>query len=145
MENKPSTLTLIKTETGAIFGAYISIELKASKAQLYLPDPKSFLISFCRGDKYPEAFPLKPSWNHDRAIGYHHKHFLNLGATKAGSDLYIGDQCDKPGRCYSNLGNCFYLPHNVKANSEESKSYLAGAHTFRVVEIETYEVKLRAL
>ena len=55
------------------------------------------------------------------------------------ADLSFSDDCFlRQNGGYSNIGNSYKAPGDIKYNTLESKSYLAGARNFRVEEIEVY-------
>jgi hypothetical protein len=57
-----------------------------------------------------------------------------------GTDLYICDTCNKNDNSGSSLGGTYTMPPGIKFESNEAKIYLAGAHRFKVSEIEVYLV-----
>lgn len=57
-----------------------------------------------------------------------------------GHDFRVSSNCNVNSESYSNFGYTYQLPDGMQMNSEEAKSYLAGAYQFKVTEIEIYKV-----
>ena len=63
-------------------------------------------------------------------------------------DFGIRENCHTRDDNWSNFGctkwtkHSYQIPFNMKTDSDEAYRYLAGAHLFRVAEIEVYHVKL---
>ena len=56
----------------------------------------------------------------------------------SGTDIYVGDSCNKGLNSGSNLGGTYTLPPGVEQNSHQAKTYFTGSLKFKVAEIETY-------
>lgn len=57
-----------------------------------------------------------------------------------GWDLCIFNNCNTNSQNYSNLGYAYQLPKGLNSETDESKSYLAGAFNFQVEEYEVYKI-----
>ena len=55
-------------------------------------------------------------------------------------DLKIVNNCNLNDNSSSILGFNYQLPKGIIENSEDAKSYLAGSHVFKILEIEVYLV-----
>ena len=56
-------------------------------------------------------------------------------------DLRITSMSNWNSDSFSKFGWTFSLPQDLKYNSKEAKSYLAGSYYFKVKEIEVYQVR----
>ncbi len=57
------------------------------------------------------------------------------------ADININDNCNTNTESLSDFGDYYTLPDGIDEDSDEAYSYLAGAHEFKVEEIEVYSVK----
>ena len=59
------------------------------------------------------------------------------------SGFWIYNECNINIESRSHLGfhGYFELPHGIQENSNESRSYLAGSHQFKVLEIEVFKLE----
>jgi len=126
--NKGPTVTLIRTSKGYFLGAYTSISWTGGKGKYERAD-ESFIFSLNNQTKH-EIFQ-----KNEFAIYQNDKEGPVFGG---GPDLSIQSGCNEKKNSFSNLGYTFMGPGIY--GSEESKSYLAGSHYFRVVDYEVFSV-----
>ena len=126
----------VRTEKGIRFGAFTSVAL-VSEGPKWIGDQKAFIVSLTHRTKH-RVIPEKS----DKAL-------LHLGPMQAsdwlalfgeGRDLAIASE---GGLSQANLGFGYELPLGLEYRSNESKTYLGGEISFKVVEVEVYQVFFR--
>lgn len=108
-----------------------------SSTKADVEDKKAVIFSVTKSLTFNQIKNLKKAIQHDPNV------LISLGE---GQDLVIVNECEKGG-CSSSLGHTFQLPKDANLDSEQAKTFLAGAKmgengkaTFAVKEIETYKV-----
>eukprot|EP00347_Sterkiella_histriomuscorum_P015508 403356764 len=127
-DNKGSTITLIKANTGRVFGGYLHESWKNNGA--YQRDSKAFLFSMHHKTKH-EQFQ-----NQEQAV-YFAPNFLAW----FGSDLILYDRCNENLSSYSYLHSTYKGPDGCVYGDEVSRKHLADAYNFSVLEIEVFSAK----
>ena len=131
-DHQPSTLTVIKTTKGYIFGGFTAIawesigKLKA--------DPSSFLFSLINHTSTPQLIPLQ--------VDSKHSIFCEAASGPSfggGCDLYISDNSNTSASSYSNLGHSYDFTLFFNGTTE-AKSFLAGSFKFQTSEIEVFQL-----
>ncbi|KAJ5068346.1 e3 ubiquitin-protein ligase [Anaeramoeba ignava] len=143
VDRKGKTLVIIKTKDNFIFGGFTQvgwtndkskwIEEDRNDGEGYIQDENAFIFSLRndKGDRKPEKFTIKKGME-KYAIKYH----LDYGPSFGGADIWLNSKLQP---VCSNFGNCYNLPNEIKWNSNEAKSYLAGSYDKWIVdEVETY-------
>ena len=123
-------MSLISSPNGQIFGGYLSIATDAKKSG-YMRDPKAFLFSLSKNERYNVIDPNRAYYNDPSDQDA----YMNFGK----DDLVVLKGCR--GQTYY-FGEDFWLPRGMEysALSFESTLYLHGEETweFSISEIETY-------
>ena len=129
-DGKKNQLTLIKSESGRIFGGY------QSKPRISPPvgdwkssdDKSAFIFSVSDQKKFPVS-------NSKKAI----QDIDSFGPTFGNFDILIYDNCNLTSQNRTDFGDSYSIPDELKLESDENaKSYLAGSNEFKVVEIEVF-------
>ena len=131
-DNQPSTLTIIKTTNGYIFGAYTAVAWDSSNS--YKADPNAFIFSLVNVRSTPLLIPVKVRSNH--SIYCIATHGPNFGG---GHDIHIANNSNTVNASYSNLG-CSYDLTLFSYRSTEARSFLAGSYNFQTSEIEVFQL-----
>ena len=124
-DNKSPTISFIQSDQNKIFGGYTQQTWEGNG--VYKPDDKAFLFSFTNNEKYPIKIP-------EQAIYPHSTHSVIYGG---GCDIAIYDNCNTSNNNYSKFPTD-YSCSKYPSITEESKTYLAGAYYFKVIEIEVF-------
>eukprot|EP00347_Sterkiella_histriomuscorum_P010873 403374594 len=130
-DNQGPTVCLILSQFDRIFGGYTSLSWQSPLKGTYQKDLQAFIFSL----NYQTRHALFQ--NKEKAV-YHKK-----GAhIQFSFDIAIADEnCDKSGSTSGcNLGYSYRLPKNISQGSDDAKSYLGGAYSFKVQDIEVYQV-----
>jgi len=127
-DNKPNTLTVIKSTNGNVFGGYT--EQTWNGLGIYKDDPNSFIFSLI--NKLNK--PIKMKWSKNGGIYCSDSYGPTFGG---GHDLHIADKSNTNSRSYSNLGHSYTHP-DYAYGSNEATSFLDGSKFFQVSEIEVY-------
>ena len=133
----PNTLTIITSEHNLRFGAFTPIEFTSSNEFKADNSMKTFLFSLSKQTK----FALKSS-HYDNTI-YDCSTYGPVfgGGNSKGNDIQISSNADKNTNSYTNLLNSFENNYiNMSYNTEYAKSYLAGSYSFKVKEVEVFQV-----
>jgi len=128
MEN---TLTVIKSESGNVFGGYTN---KAwTSVSEFFTDPNAFIFSLINEES--KSFKVFCPDGGKHAIGC----YPNWGPTfgNGWSDIYIADNSNTNNTSVCNLGNTYKHPE-YPVGTEKAKNILAGSYTFKTTEIEVY-------
>ena len=130
-DNQPSTLTIIKTTGGDIFGGYTAVAWDSTSG--YKNDPKAFIFSLVNArSPSPRSFPVKNGYEYSICCA------AACGPSFGGGhDIFISDNSNTTTQSYSNLGHSFNTPH-LAYDTTEAKSFLAGSYNFQVSEIEVF-------
>ncbi len=130
-DNKPNTLSLIRSTNGNIFGGYT--EQSWSGSGQYKTDRNAFIFSLINKQNKPLKMKCEKCENAIYGNSYS-GHGPTFGG---GHDFYISDNSNTNTDSYSNLGHSYPHP-DYASGSSEAKSFLAGSYNFRVSEIEVY-------
>ena len=142
------TISFIKSDKNKIFGGYTEqtwkyIEWQANYTQRWKSDDKAFLFSFSNNEKYPIKYTVKDDKRSliSNAIYNHSGSLVIYGGS--------GDAYNNTDMWISSSENGFsgysYFPHSYSCSkfpsvSETSKAYLAGAFSFKVIDIELFTI-----
>jgi len=124
-----STLTVIKSVSGNVFGGYTDRAWHSNGGSLR--DPNAFILSLINKENKP--FKVICSDGGKDAVL-----FDSGGPTfgKSPSDIFIAGNSNT-NTCQCNLGNTYKHP-DYPVGTEKAKNILAGSYQFRTTEIETY-------
>ena len=127
-DNKPNTLSVIRSSNGNVFGGYTEESWSGIR---YKIDLSAFIFSLIN----KQNKPLKMKCPECQNTIYCH---IGYGPTFGGGhDFHISDNSNTNTNSYSNLGHSYSHP-DYAAGSNEAKSFLAGSNNFQVSEIEVY-------
>ena len=133
-DDKPNTLTLVKSTNGNIFGGFTRAEWKSTGS--FEQDNSAFLFSLVNKENNLLLFEKKfSSDNYDLSICFSSKCGPIFGG---GQDICISDSSNTNTDSYSNLGYTYTHPE-YPYESERAKTILAGTYYFQIEEIEVYE------
>jgi hypothetical protein len=128
-DNKPNTLSVIRSSNGNVFGGYT--EQSWSGNYEYKTDLSAFIFSLIN----KQNKPLKMKCSQCQyAIYCYNSYGPTFGH---GHDFYISDNSNINTDSYSNLGHSYSHP-DYAYGSNEARSFLAGSYNFQVSEIEVY-------
>jgi hypothetical protein len=136
-DNKPKTLTIVKSESECIFGGYTEAEWISSKNEVHKRDMNAFLFSLV--NKENEPMKMKVAFEKaDYAICCN-EYFPKFGEIDGHRDLFISEFSNTNKSSYSNLGRCYKHP-KYEYGSDGAKNFLAGSRNFHVAEIEVFQI-----
>jgi hypothetical protein len=128
-----NTLTVIKSESGNVFGGYTNKAWTpgVSELQIYNTDPNAFIFSLINEES--KSFKVFCPDGGKHAILCHR----NWGPTfgNGWSDIYIADNSNTNNTSVCNLGNTYKHP-DYPVGTEKAKNILAGSYGFKTTEIE---------
>lgn len=127
---KGATITLYRSRSKKLFGAYASIPWHSNGNS---PAPGSFLFSLSHQTKHVIY------QNSDKAMHGDSEHGPSFGE---GYDLIL-DYTSGSEPHYSNLGGTYTLPDDVSYESDEAQSYLAGSKYFGLEEYEVFGLETK--
>lgn len=127
IDRKGPTVAIIKSEFNKVFGGFCDIDWQPDGA--WKSDPKAFIFSLSHKTKH-EQYQQK-----EQAV-YHANSFMVWFAY----DILLYNECNNNSSSYSNFGSTYKPPDGMGQGSEEANKYLAGAHNFKVSEIEVFKV-----
>ena len=130
MEN---TLTVIKSESGNVFGGYTD-KAWTSGCFEHIRDPNAFIFSLINKEDRP--FKVICSNGGHYAI-FCHLHACGPAFGRCPGDLFIASDSNTNNESYSNL-SITYKHHDYPVRTEKSKNILAGSYKFKTTEIEVY-------
>jgi hypothetical protein len=139
-DNKPKTLTIIKSTNGNIFGGYTDSSWDPTKNNEHISDRNAFLFSLINLHKQPTK--IKINQNYDKAIAYLPKFGPAFGYNNAigATELILAYQSPSSEtslrKGHSKLENC-YQPPNYPQGSNGS-NFLAGSENFDVTDVEVF-------
>jgi hypothetical protein len=132
-DNKPNTLTIVKSTSGNIFGGFTSVEWNSISQWQY--DKTAFIYSLVNKENRPLIF--EHSSSDKNSIGLN----SNFGPVFGfGCDFAIYDISNTNTNSYSKLGKTYNHPE-FPFDSEKAKTFLAGTHKFQVEEIEVLQMQ----
>jgi len=127
-DSKSPTITFIKSQTyGRIFGGYTEQTWNHGG---FKRDEYAFLFSLTHNEKYPVSQP-------QFAIYGHSNYLAIFGGS--GHDICIYDNSNSKSSSNSNFPSSFKCS-KFNTITVESQAYLAGSHSFKVEEIEVYQI-----
>jgi len=124
-DNQGTTVSVILSEFNCIFGGFTTKSWAGNGGYIY--DPEAFIFSLTHKTK------LSKQKNTSYSIYCNTSHGPTFGG---GHDICIHDSCNNNNNSYSNGSHTYDLPQGV-----DNKTYLAGANSFKVRDIEVYSVK----
>ena len=127
INNKGPIVAILKSEHTKVFGGYSSIGWKPDGA--WSADPNAFIFSLSQKTKHEQY------QNKEQAM-----YFANSFMIWFGYDILIYNDCNNNGSSYSNFGSTYKPPDGMAQGSEDANKYLAGSHSFKVLEIEVFKV-----
>ena len=133
-DNKPCTLTILKSTSDNIFGGFTSSQWKSIGTGEYGYDKNAFIFSLVNKENSPLLF--EHSSNDKNSIGSFEPFGPIFGA---GNDICIYDCSNTNTDSFSFLGKTYSHPE-YPYGSDRAKSILAGTHHFKVQEIEVFQV-----
>ena len=128
-DNKPRTLTIIKTTLGYIFGGYTDATWESTN--IHKADPKAFICSLINKSYSPQLIPVKSGDLY--AIRCNS---ANGPAFGSAYDIIISSNSNTNTSSYSNLGTSYNL---LYMSQEQARTYLAGSCNFQTSEIEVFQ------
>lgn len=150
-DSKPFTLTIVKSNNGNIFGGYTEsqwndpdgkensrgVENNQSKDNYYKRDNNAFVFSLVNKIGKPMKVGVS-SGEEDFAIYCRTSNGPTFGR---GCDFMINGDSNVNKTAWSNFGVSFGSDeiNKLEKNSNESKSFLAGAEKFSVLEVEVFQ------
>ena len=124
---KGATITIIKSEYELLFGGYTSLSWRdGHEYETDLNDPFIFSLN-----KKSQHF----NYTKDNSIFVYSTYGFGNG------DICISNNSNLNSDSYSSLGSGYDAPKGQAKGSKKAKSYLAGSHKFRVLEVEIYSIK----
>ena len=128
-----NTLTLVKAESGNIFGGYASVNWSYYSSNSK-SDTNAFIFSLENKENKPLLFKLAN--NNGYSIYCSSSCGPIFGSGRY--DLSIADCSNENEKSFSDLGNV-YIHQEYLKGTEKAKTLLAGSHYFKVNEIEVYQ------
>ena len=131
-DNKPSTLTIIKTTKGYVFGGYTAVAWH--NVESYQSDSTAFIFSLVNMHSKPCLIPVK---DHEEYSIYSD---ADYGPTfGSGYDLHVANDSNKTTDSYTDLGFSYNFKLFING-TREAKSFLAGSLYFQTSEIEVFQL-----
>ena len=98
---------------------------------------KAFLFSSTNNEKYPSKKPENAIAAKDNCLVIYGGNIFPLFISH---DICISDNCNINENSYNFPYSYSYSGSKYPSKSDQSKAYLAGAHEFKVIDIEVFEV-----
>ena len=134
-DNKPNTLTFVKSTSGNIFGGFTTVKWKSPLAGPWQEDKKAFIFSLLNKENKSILFEHNSSSIY--SIGSFKQYSSIFGG---GHDINISDSSNTNTNSYSNLGHTYTHP-DYNYGSEKARTILAGTQYFQVQEIEVFQMQ----
>jgi hypothetical protein len=135
-DNIPKTVTLVKAaESGCIFGGYT--QTTWDKSYKVKTDKNAFIFSLVNKENKPVKVNVAKGkedlaiWNIDGPCFGINDLSISLPLFKDSKDSITG---------YSRFGFAYVLP-NYPLGSEQAKNFIAGSETFKIEDIEVFQLK----
>ncbi len=125
------TLTVIKSESGNVFGGYT--DKAGTSDNKYETDSSAFLFSLINKENRPFRVVCSDGGKH--AIAGHPNYGPRFGCFP--QDLHIAGNSNTNESSYCNFGHTYKHP-DYPVGTEETKNILAGSYYFKTTEIEVY-------
>lgn len=106
MDGISPTLTIIKSEGGKKFGAFLNTKIQQTKDWISDATGLSFIFSL----DHNESYRLRPSANHRTKAVFGGNKGPQIGS---GCDIYISDECHINKESGANIGGSYQLPFGV--------------------------------
>ena len=135
-DNKPNTVTIVKSISGNIFGGFSSAKWSSPVNETWQFDNSAFIFSLVNKENRPLIFE-QSSINKKNSIGSMKNRGPIFGG---GNDICISDCANANKNSYSNLGVTYTHPQ-YSYGSERAKTILAGSINFQVQEIEVFQMQ----
>ena len=139
-DNKPNTLTIVKSTSGNIFGGFTSAQWSSTLIEKAQFDKSAFIFSLVNKENRQlifEQIRFEQSSNEIPSTCS----FRHFGPTFGdGYDLFISNCSNKNTSSYSNLGHIYTHP-DYEYGSEKAITILAGSFNFQVQEIEVFQMQ----
>ena len=138
-----STLTIVKSKNGNIFGGYTTIQWKSidyDEDNGYEYDNSAFIFSLVNKENRPLIFEHTTKTVEMYTRGSVLSSLKRGPIFGGGHDLYICDRSNIIKNSYSNLGLTFTHP-DYPHGSKKSSTILAGIQFFLVNEIEVFQIE----
>lgn len=125
-------MTIFKTQSGAVFGGYLS-KSWTSRDQ-YINDPTAYLFSATKQERYlvrdtQYAAYSYPTYGPTFGGGYGGNH-----------DIWVAEPFNAPTQSHSWFGHAFSLPDGIVYGQDNSKNYLSGNYNLNIEDIEVYSL-----
>ena len=134
-DNKPNTLTIVKSSNGNIFGGFTSAQWKSDENGSWEYDKNAFIFSLVNYENRPLIF--EHSTSDENSVGLYKQFGPVFGI---GNDIFINDNCNTNTGSSSNLGYTYTHPEYSNV-SDKAKKILAGTLSFQVKEIEVFQMQ----
>jgi hypothetical protein len=137
-DNRANLVSIIKSNTNYVFGAYTSVPWNSTGT--WTKDPNAFIHSIRRsGISKMDKFMIKP----DVADGAFYGNAIGGGdSIFYYCDIIVYNQSNTTVRSRCNLGGYYQLPEGITVNSAEAINFLAGNHNqWLTTEIEVYQIQ----
>ena len=121
-DNKPATLTIIRTTKGYIFGGYTSSAWDSTG--IYKADPNAFLFSLLNVRSAPQLMPVQVGGT--KSIYCNASYGPTFGS---GHDMHISSNSNTSALSYSNPNSSYVFASPSNA-SYPAESFLAGSYHF---------------
>jgi hypothetical protein len=129
-DNKPKTLTIIKSSNGCIFGGYTDQCWENTRQRKY--DENAFVFSLI--NLYKKPTKIKIIQNFDRAIYCEPTYGPIFGCVN--DELVISHGTNNLKRGKSDLNHCFQLASYPQGSN--GSNFLAGSTQFEVTDVEVF-------
>ena len=132
-DNKGSSITVIKTDKGNVFGGYIDKDWtsKDTSVDFYIESQSAFIFSLkCNANLSPTKLNIKRKCYEKAAIGHH-----NYGPTFGDGDIDIFSESTLNETHESEVGTTYEMPNGIS-----DPYFLNGKKKFRVAEIEVFQL-----
>ena len=134
-DNKPNTLTIIKSTSGNIFGGFTSAQWKSSLIRNWEEDKSAFIFSLVNNEHKPLLFEHTSFNKNSLSL------FTRYGPVfGGGNDIFIADSSNTNTNSYSSVGYTYIHP-DYPYGSDKARTILAGSFNFQVHEIEVFQMQ----
>lgn len=132
-----NTIVFIKSTMGHVFGGSTNIAWDSTSG--FKKDPEAFLFSLRRNDP---SFNLRTGPFRSVVTSSEYAIYCSpqTGPTFGGGhDIMISNAPHEDKQSYSNFGYSYELPKGLTMGTNQTMTYLAGEHHFKVSEIEVFQ------
>ena len=131
-DNKPNTLTIVKSTSGNIFGGFTTAEWKSPVTGSRVYGKNAFIFSLVNKDNKPLLF--EQTKNNSICLN------ANFGPMFGGGHDFVIHNSSNTHTKNSNLGITYNHPE-YPCGSEKAKTILIGSSYFQVQEIEVFQIQ----